>query len=92
MRTLGASPKRAAFQTAQGDLEHASLPWIEQTLAASKRVGAVREDLPTTLLIAVLLGMGEAMDLWLMSQPPNDGTLPELISALLSLIRGAVSA
>lgn len=55
-------------------------------------MGAVREDLPTSLLIAVVLGLGEAMDVWLMSEQPDDAALPELISALISMIRGAVSA
>ncbi|MDQ6739908.1 MAG: TetR/AcrR family transcriptional regulator, partial [Actinomycetota bacterium] len=94
MRALTASPKLAAllrgwaaasknpeFQTAQGDMEQASLPWIEQAIAAGQRVGAVRDDLPTTLLIAVVLGMGEAMDVWLMSEQPDDAALPELIGA-----------
>lgn len=105
MRALAASPQLAAllrgwasasrnpaFQAVQGEIEQASLPWIEQALAAGKRAGAVRGDLPSTLLIAVVMGMGDAMDLWLMSQHPDDETLPGLISDLISRIRGALSA
>ncbi len=92
LRGWAAASKNPAFQTAQGDLKQESLPWIEQALATGRRVGAVRSDLPSTLLITVVLGMGEAMDLWLMSQQPDDDALPGLINTLISMIRGAVSA
>lgn len=92
LRGWAAASKNPAFQATQGDIEQASLPWIEQALTAGRRVGAVRDDLPSTLLIAVVMGMGEAMDVWLMSQQPDDETLPGLISALVSIIRRAVTA
>jgi hypothetical protein len=50
----------------------------------------VRDDLPSALLIAVVLGMGEAMDVWMLSQQPADDDLPGLVAALFSMIRGAV--
>lgn len=87
-----AASKNPAFQAAQGELEQESIPWIEQALASGQRVGAVRDDLPPTLLITVVLGIGEAMDVWLLSQQPDDDTLPVLIGALVGMIRGAVSA
>jgi len=105
LRALTASPQLAAmlrgwataskspsFQQTQGELEQASVPWIERALAAGQSVGAVRDDLPASLLIGVVLGMGEAMDFWLMAQQPKDEELPGLVSAIVSMIRGAVSA
>lgn len=105
MKALVASPQRAAlfrgwataskdpaFQRAQGELEQASVPWIEQAVAAGQRVDAVRKDLPVSLLIAVVLGMGEAMDLWMLSQAPDEDSLPAIVGSLVSMIRGAVSA
>lgn len=62
---------------------------------AGSRRGKMRGRSPRRcpgLLIAVVLGMGEAMDLWLMSQQTDDGELPRLIAVIMSMIRGAVSA
>ncbi len=105
MTALAASPQLAAllrgwitasknptFQQAMGEIEQATLPWIEQALAAGQRVGAVRDDVPSSLLIAVILSMGEAMDIWLVSQQPDEDALPELIGALVGMIRGAIGA
>ena len=33
--------------------------------------GAVRDDLPSGLLIAVVIGMGQAMDSWLVTRQPD---------------------
>lgn len=90
LRGWTAASRNPAVQQAQGDLEQASLPWIEQALVTGQRVGAVRTDVPASLLIAVALGMGEAMDLWLMATQPNDDDLPGLSSALVDMIRRAV--
>ena len=67
------------------------LRWIAHALAAGRRVGAVREDLPESLLIAVTLGMGEAMDTWLLARQPDDGELPEVIAAIVGMLRRAVA-
>lgn len=103
MRALVASPQLAALlrgwaaaakspesQSAQEELEQTSLPWIAQVLATGQSVGAVRDDVPPTLLIAVAMGMGQAMDVWLMSQQVDDDALPGLIGSLMSMIRGAL--
>ena len=103
MTALAASPQLAdlvrgwiavsnnpALQQAQQKMEQAMLPWLEQTLTVGQRAGAVRNDLPSALLIAVVLGMGQAMDTWLMTQPPNTDDLPRLIGALIDMVRGAV--
>ncbi|MGA0569067.1 TetR/AcrR family transcriptional regulator [Rathayibacter sp. KR2-224] len=90
LRGWAAAAKNSASKKARDELEQSSLPWIAQVLATGQRVGAVRDDVPRTLLIAVATGMGEAMDVWLMSQEVDDDALPGLIGSLMSMIRGAV--
>ena len=85
-----AASRYPALHQAQLEMEQAVLPWIEQTLAAGQRIGAVRSDLPSALLIAVVVGMGQAMDTWLMTQQPDPDDLPRLIGGLIDMIRGAV--
>jgi AcrR family transcriptional regulator len=91
LRGWSAASKDPDFQAAQGEMEQALLPWIDYVLALGQRVGAVRTDVAPTLLIAVVMGMGEAMDVWLLSQSFTDDSLPDLIASLMSMIRGAVS-
>lgn len=105
MTALAASPQLAALIRGwiaasrnpalrlgqQEELEQATLPWLKQTLAVGQRVGAVRRDLPSALLIAVVVGMGQAMDTWLITQQPNQNDLPRLIGALTDMIRGAIA-
>lgn len=90
LRGWSAAAKDPEFQRATGELEEASLPWIAQALAAGQRVGAVRADLPDSLLIAVTLGIGEAMDVWLLAQEPHDDELLDVIAALVDMLRRAV--
>jgi AcrR family transcriptional regulator len=85
-----AASRNPALQQAQLEMEQAMLPWIKQTLAAGQRIGAVRGDLPSALLIAVVVGMGQAMDTWLMTQQPDPNRQTQLIGALIEMIRGAV--
>ena len=92
LRGWASASKNPALESAQRDLEQASIPWIKQALATGQHVGAVRDDLPSTLLIAVVIGMGQAMDIWLISQQPEDDTLSGLASILIGMIRRAVSA
>ena len=91
MRGWTAASGNPALQRAQGEIEEEALPWIQQSLVAGQRIGAVRSDLPATLLIAVVLGMGEAMDLWLMGQPPGSADLPRHTSSLIDMMRGALA-
>jgi AcrR family transcriptional regulator len=103
MTALDASPQLAALirgwiaasgnpavQRAQQEMEQAVLPWMQHVLAAGQRAGAVRTDLPSSLLIAVAFGMGQAMDIWLVTQQPDQHDLPRLIDALIDMVRGAV--
>ena len=92
LRGWSAAAKRPATQKAQEELQQSSLPWIAQVLATGQRVGAVRDDVPPTLLVAVAMGMGEVMDVWLMSQEVDDDALPGLIGSLMSMLRGAVGS
>lgn len=65
-------------------------PWIEQTVAAGQLVGAVRTDAPTGLILAVVTGMGQAMDTWLLRDQPDPTELPRLIGLLIEMLRGAL--
>lgn len=85
-----AAPKNPALQQAQQQMEQTVMPWLEQVLAAGQRVAAVRRDLPSSLLIAVVVGMGQAMDSWLLTQPTDPDDLPALIRHLIEMVRGAV--
>ena len=78
-----ASPK---LQQAQKDMEGALVPWFEPTLAAGQRARAVRKDLPTTLLIAVVFGMGQAMDTWLLTQELETTTVRKLVRMFIGMI------
>ena len=51
------------------------LSWIDRILTAGQASGAVRTDLPASLLIAVALAMGRSMDTWLLTQPPGETDL-----------------
>lgn len=86
-----AASSTPALQEVQQELLQAVLPWMERLLTEGRRIGAVRSDLPSGLLIAVAGGMGQAMDTWLIAQPLADPTeLPRLVSALAGMIRRAL--
>lgn len=85
-----------ALQAVQAEVEQAALPWFLDVLAAGQKIGAVRTDLPTDLLVAVALGMGQAMDVWLITaaDAAPDGekpwTIDEAVPVLIEMIRRAV--
>ncbi|MGE3288150.1 MAG: TetR/AcrR family transcriptional regulator [Pseudonocardia sp.] len=79
-----------ALQQAQREMERTVLPWLERALATGQRIGAVRTDLPPGLLLAVVVGMGQAMDTWLMTRR-DGGPLPELVGALVGMMRRALA-
>jgi len=85
---LGAS-ENPALQRAQLELEATVMPWLERVLVLGRSSGAVRTDLPSDLLIAVAIGMGRAMDTWLLSRPPDD-TAPPPTGALVGMLRRAL--
>lgn len=79
-----------SLRAAQDDAEQALMPWLLQTVAAGQRLGAVRTDLPTELLIAVALGLGQAMDTWLIAHPPAPHELDAAIGTVMALLRRAL--
>ncbi|WP_433038105.1 TetR/AcrR family transcriptional regulator [Actinomycetospora sp. CA-053990] len=79
-----------ALSTAQQEMERVALPWIERTLAAGQDLGAIRADLPSGLLVAVVVGMGQAMDTWLVAEQPDPDTRQRLIHTFVTMIRGAL--
>jgi hypothetical protein len=85
-----AASDNPALQRAQHGMEQEIQPWVERVLTAGQAGGAVRDDLPHGLLIAVAFGVGQAMDMWLMTQEPDDDALPSLISTLVGMIRRAL--
>jgi AcrR family transcriptional regulator len=103
MTALAASPQLAALlrgwvavstnpalQQAQQEMEQAIVPWMKEALAAGQSIGAVRTDLPSGLLIAVVAGMGQAMDAWLLTQQPDTADLQRLVGVLIGMIRRAL--
>jgi len=79
-----------AMQQLQLGMEQAVLPWMERVLTEGQRIGAVRADLPTSLLLAIAAGMGQAMDTWLLTHASASSDLPTLISAFVDMIRSAL--
>ena len=90
IRAWLAASDNATLHQAQQNLEQELLPQLDHILTAGQASGAVRTDLPSGLLIAVALGMGRAMDTWLLTQPPGDADLPSLINALVDMLRRAL--
>ncbi len=104
MRALASSPAVAALargwvtasanpalQAAQKDMEAALLPWFERALVAGQRARAVRKDVPTSLLISVVFGMGQAMDLWLMTQTLDEKTIRKFLPIFVGMMRKALA-
>ena len=89
IRGLLAAATAPVLAQAQSDLMRAVLPWLEQAVASGQRAGAIRSDVPSDLLITVVMGMGQAMDVWLMNRQPDQDDLPSLISVLIEMMRGA---
>lgn len=86
--TVSASP---VLQQAQKEMEATLVPWFEQALSAGQRIRAVRKDVPTTLLVAVVFAMGQAMDTWLMSKPLDDETRKRWVPVFVGMLRRTLS-
>ena len=100
MTAFAASPKLAALardwllasasptlQQAQKEMEGALMPWFEQALMVGQRARAVRKDAPPRLLIAVVFGMGQAMDAWLLTQELDVINVRKLVRLFVGMIR-----
>jgi len=103
MRRLTASPRLGAvlrdwlagagapsLGAAQHEAEREAMPWLTETLAAGQAVGAVRTDIPADLIIALARGMGQAIDTWLITRPPDEGELENAVHVLMSTMRRAL--
>ena len=100
MTAFAASPQLAALardwllafkgpklQQAQKEMEGALVPWFEKALAAGQRVRAVRKDAPASLLIAVVFGMGQAMDTWLLTQELDTADVTKVVRMFIGMMR-----
>ena len=86
--TASANP---ALAQAQKEMVAALLPWFEQALTAGQRARAVRKDVPTSLLIAVVFGLGQAMDTWLITQPLGEKHVRKMVPIFVGMLRRALS-
>lgn len=104
MRMLAETPQTAALlrdwltggaapplREAQHEAEQASLPWLSDMITAGQSAKAIRTDVPSDLLIAVALGMGQAMDTWLITRPQDGAELDSAVQTLIDMIRRALS-
>nr|WP_274637783.1 TetR/AcrR family transcriptional regulator [Microbacterium bovistercoris] len=78
-----------SMRAAEEEAEQATLPWLMEAVAAGQRIGAVRADLPDELLIALALGMGQAMDTWLITRRSGERDLADAVHALIDMMRRA---
>jgi AcrR family transcriptional regulator len=77
----------------QRELEQSGLPWFLTVITVGQQIGAVRADLPTDLLLAVVFGMGQAMDVWLIGGAADQAhamSINEAVPALVGMIRRAL--
>lgn len=81
------APGNPVLQGAQKEKEQALLPWFEQALTAGQRSGAVRKDIPMSLLVALVFGLGQAMDAWLLLQQPDERACRKWVQKFIRIIR-----
>jgi AcrR family transcriptional regulator len=86
-----AASANPALQRAQQEMEAAMLPWFQKTLVAGQRARAVRKDLPLDFLIALVFGMGQAMDTWFLTQQLDEKALRKLVPLFLGIFRRVLS-
>ncbi|WP_157001020.1 TetR/AcrR family transcriptional regulator [Agromyces laixinhei] len=102
MQMLTASPRVAALlrdwltggapslYDARHDVELQVMPWLARTVAAGQDVGAVRTDIPTDLILTLAMGMGQAMDTWLITRTPEAIDVPNAVHILIDTMRRAL--
>lgn len=104
MSAFATSPKLAALardwllasgsprlQQAQKEMEGALVPWFQQALAVGQRIRAVRKDVPPTLLMAIVFGMGQAMDTWLLTQALDAAKVRKAVRTFIGMMRRALA-
>jgi AcrR family transcriptional regulator len=87
---LGSSAS-PSLRAAQLEAEQEVLPWVMQTLAAGQAIGAIRTDLPADLLLAVVMAMGQAIDVWMFGTPHEGADLDEAARTTMGMIRRAIA-
>lgn len=83
----GGAPSLGA---AQHDAEQEVLPWVMSALAAGQRAGAVRADVPDELLVSVVMGLGQAIDVWVITRPPAPSEFEQMVRTVFGMMRRAV--
>lgn len=68
LRGLSQARLNPKLQASWQRFEAPMLGWLQRVLADGRAVGAVRTDVPEDLLLAALMGVGQATDLWLLEQ------------------------
>ncbi len=92
LRDWESASRSGSFQKSANEMIEARiLPWLEQAVVAGQDVGAVRKDVPNSLLIAIVMGLAQAIDLWLVSQKLEDLDLTSFTDAVIGMLRGAVA-
>jgi AcrR family transcriptional regulator len=104
LRAMGESPEAGALLrgwlggagapslgSAQREAEQEVLPWVTATLAAGQRIGAVRSDVADELLLAVVMGIGQAIDVWMITRPPHASGLEQAVGTVFGMMRRAVA-
>jgi AcrR family transcriptional regulator len=86
-----AASSSPALQQAEQEMSAALVPWFDAAFVAGQRAGAVRKDIPTSLLIAVVFGMGRAMDAWLLGEERSEKETRKLVHTFIDMIRRALS-
>lgn len=79
-----------AVQAVTRDAEERMRPWLMRLVATGQAAGAVRTDLPAELLLAAATGLGQAMDAWMITQPPGAADLAETAHVLIDMMRRAL--
>ena len=79
-----------AMQQAQRDAEQAALPWLAQTLAAGQAIGAIRTDIPDTLLLAISTAIGRVIDSWVIAEATDPDEKATAVHTILAILRRAI--
>lgn len=79
-----------SLASAQRDVEQEVLPWVSKALAEGQRIGAVRADVSAELLTAVAMGIGQAIDVWVITRPPDDAGLEQAVGTAFGMMRRAL--
>jgi len=79
--------------TALAELTEGLHAWVAETLDQGRKVGAVRDDLPTDLLAVALTSMGLGLDRWFVEHwaALDPSRIASLEASVLDLVRGLIA-